>query len=44
MTKDSLLGLFCLVLLVAELMTNFSVPMLHWLSGMVLLTAMFQGE
>ena len=44
MTKDGILGLLCLVFLVAELMTNFSSPMIHWLSGMVALTAFLGGE
>lgn len=44
MTKDSILGLLCFLVVLAELMTNFTMPILHWLSFMVLLTAVFGGE
>ena len=44
MTKDGILGLLCLIVVVAELMTSFSIPTLHWLAGMVLLTAFLGGE
>ena len=44
MTKDGILGLLCLVVVVAELMTSFSIPMLHWLTLMLVLTAIMGGE
>lgn len=44
MTKDNLLGLLCLILLVAMLVTNFENSTINWLTGMVLLTAIYGGE
>ena len=44
MTKDSILGLLCFVLFVAMLVTNFENSTINWLSGMVLLTAIYGGD
>ncbi len=44
MTKDNLLGLLCFVMLVAMLVTNFENNTINWLSGMILLTALYGGE
>ncbi len=44
MTKDGILGLLCLVLVVGELMTNFSSNTLHFLLGMTLITSLNMGE
>lgn len=44
MTKDGILGLLLLVLVVAELMTNFSSNTIHFLLGMTVLTGLNQGE
>lgn len=44
MTKDGILGLLCLILLVAMLVTNFENNTINWLTGMVLLTAIYGGE
>jgi len=44
MTKDGILGLLCFIVLLAELMTNFSIPTLHWLAGMLFLTGALGGE
>jgi hypothetical protein len=44
MTKDSILGLLLVVLLVGELMTNFGSSTLHFLMGMTILTAINFGE
>ena len=44
MTKDNLLGLLCLILLMAMVMTNFENSTINWLTGMVLLTAIYGGE
>jgi len=44
MTKNGILGLLCLVLVVLELMTNFSSNTVHFLLGMALLISLNQGE
>ena len=44
MTKDGILGLLCLVLLVAMVMTNFKNNTINWLAGMVFLTAIYRGD
>ena len=44
MTKDGILGLLCLIMLVAMLVTNFENSTINWLSGMLLLTAIYGGE
>ena len=44
MTKDGILGLLCLIMLVAMLVTNFENNAINWLSGMLLLTAIYGGE
>lgn len=44
MTKDSVLGLLCLIMLVAMLVTNFENNTINWLTGMLLLTAIYGGE
>ena len=44
MTKDGILGLLCLIVVVAELMTSFTIPTLHWVEFMLLLTALLGGE
>ena len=44
MTKDNLLGLLCLIMLVAMLVTNFENNTINWLSGMLLLTAIYGGD
>jgi len=44
MTKDGILGLLCFVMLVAMLVTNFENSTINWLTGMVLLTAIYGGE
>jgi hypothetical protein len=44
MTKDSVLGLLCFVMLLAMLVTNFENNTVNWISGMLLLTALYGGE
>ena len=44
MTKDGILGLLCFVVLMAEFVTGFSIPFLHWVLFMLLLTALLGGE
>lgn len=44
MTKDSVLGLLCFVMLVAMLVTNFENNTINWISGMLLLTAVYGGK
>ena len=44
MTKDGILGLLCLVLLAAMVVTNFENSTINWLTGMVLLTAIYGGD
>ena len=44
MTKDGILGLLCLIMLVAMLVTNFENSTINWLSGMLLLTAIYGGD
>lgn len=44
MTKDGILGLLCFVALIAELATNFEIPVLNWISFMLVLTAVLGGE
>jgi hypothetical protein len=44
MTKDGVLGLLCLVLLVAMVVTDFKNSTINWLTGMVFLTAIYRGD
>jgi hypothetical protein len=44
MTKDSILGLLLVVLVVGELATGLSSNTLHFLLGMTILTALNFGE
>lgn len=44
MTKDGILGLLCFVMLLAMLVTNFENNTINWISGMLLLTAVYGGK